>query len=75
LGVVSLCLEHGADLSAECGQAHPALVLASQHARVAVVRLLLRAGADADGVDGSGQTALHAAAQVLKKKDYTRDSG
>jgi hypothetical protein len=73
LGVVSLCLEHGADLSAECGQAHPALVLASQHARVAVVRLLLRAGADADGVDGSGQTALHAAAQVFfKKRLYER---
>ena len=61
--VVGACLEHGADLSSEYGL-HTPLILAARHGHVAVVRLLLRAGVDVDGVDSAGQTALHAAAEA-----------
>ena len=51
-------------MSSEYGS-HTALGVAASHAQLGAVGELLggaRAGCDVDGVDGSGQTALHAAA-------------
>lgn len=62
LGVVLACLEHGGDLSSEFG-AHTPLILACRHDHCDVAKALLRAGADVDGVDEAGMTALHVAAE------------
>ena len=60
LDVVRTCIEQGnADLSSEFGK-HTPLVLAARHNHSEVLLELLRSGADADGVDSTGQTALHA---------------
>lgn len=61
--VVRLCLDNGANLASEHAM-HTPLILATQHSHAEVVKMLLEAGADVDGVDGSGHTALHMAAEA-----------
>mmetsp|Transcript_36907 Transcript_36907/g.47698 ORF Transcript_36907/g.47698 Transcript_36907/m.47698 type:complete len:172 (+) Transcript_36907:744-1259(+) len=53
---------NGANLSSEYGM-HTPLILATRHSHRDLVIMLLAAGVDIDGVDGSGHTALHIAAE------------
>ncbi|KAL8705633.1 MAG: hypothetical protein Q9201_001270 [Fulgogasparrea decipioides] len=62
-GMVSLLLDHGADIEASDNWSRSSLIVAAMVNRLNIVDMLLRRGADIKAKDVQGMTALHWAAR------------